>query len=149
MIMVLASGNIQAIFDNCSANQNVELVPHELQHGFFQLGFAHLAVAHADARLRHQFLQHGGARPDGIDAIVQEIDLPAAGQLQLERGADQLRLKRRHHGVDRQPVLGRRLDHRHIAQAQQRHVQCARNGSGAHGDHVHRFFAVASAAPCA
>ena len=43
----------------------------------------------------------------------------------------------RHHGVDRQPILGRRLDDAHIADAQQRHVQRARNRRGAHGEHVH------------
>ena len=46
-----------------------------------------------------------------IDAIVDEIDLAAAAQLLLDRGADQLRVEVRHHGVDRQAVLGRRLDH--------------------------------------
>ncbi len=50
-----------------------------------QLRLAHLAVAHADARLRDQFLNHGGALPDGIDAVVHEVDLPAALQFQLER----------------------------------------------------------------
>src|SRR5205085_11873221 len=31
----------------------------------------------------------------------------------------------------------RRLDHRHVAQSQERHVQGARNGRGAHSEHVH------------
>ncbi len=44
--------NIQAIFYNCRANEDIELVPHELQHGLFQFRLAHLAVAHADAGAR-------------------------------------------------------------------------------------------------
>ena len=74
---------------------------------------------------------------DRIHAIVDEIDLAAAAQLLLDGGLDQLRIEVRHHGVDRQPVLGRRLDDRHVAQAQQRHVQRARNRRRAHGEHVH------------
>ena len=42
----------------------------------------------------------------------------------------------RDHRVDRQAIFGRRLDHAHVAQAQQRHVQRARNRRRAHGEHV-------------
>ena len=44
--------NIQAIFDNCGTNQDIELVAHELEHGLLQFGLAHLAVAHADPGVR-------------------------------------------------------------------------------------------------
>ncbi len=43
----------------------------------------------------------------------------------------------RHHRVYRQPVLGRSLDNRHVADAQQRHMQRTRNRGGAHGEHIH------------
>ena len=89
-----------------------------MQHGFLQFGLAHLPVADADAGAGNQFLDHGGARPDGIHAVVQEIDLAAAAQLQFQRRADQFGLERGHHGVDGQPVLGRRFDHRHVPQPQ-------------------------------
>ena len=46
-------------------------------------------------------------------------------------------IEMRHHGVDRQAILGRRLDHGHVAHAQQRHVQRARDRRRAHGEHVH------------
>ena len=39
-------------------------------------------------------------------------------------------------GLDGHAVFGRRLDDAHIAQADQRHVQRARNGRGGHGEHV-------------
>ena len=72
-----------------------------------------------------------------VHAVVHEIDLAAAAQFLFDRGPDQFRIEMRHHGVDGQPILGRRLDHAHIADAQQRHVQRARNRRGAHGEHVH------------
>ena len=68
---------------------------------------------------------------------MDEIHLAAARDLLLDGGANQLVAVMRHHGVDRQAILGRRLDHRHVAQSGQRHVQGARNGRGAHGEHVH------------
>ncbi len=68
---------------------------------------------------------------------MDEVHLAAAAQLLIDRRADQLGIEMRHHGVNRQAILGRRLDHAHIANAQQRHVQRARNGRGAHGQHVH------------
>ena len=45
--------------------------------------------------------------------------------------------KRRDHRLNRQPVLGRRLDHGHIPQPDQRHVQRARNRRRRHREHVH------------
>ena len=49
---------------------------------------------------------------------------------------DQLGIEVRDHGMNRQAILGRGFDHAHVADAQQRHVQRARNGRGAHGEHV-------------
>src|SRR5208283_3239455 len=83
-------GNVQAILYNSSTNQNIELVAHEPEHGFFQLRLAHLAVADTDAGVRHQFLDGGGARPDRIHAIVQEVNLPTTAQFEFDRGANQL-----------------------------------------------------------
>ncbi len=118
-------------------------MPHELQHHFLEFRLAHLPVADADANLREQlpaaFLQHRRPLPDRIDAIVHEIDLSAARQLQLDRRLDHVRLERRDHRVNREAILGRRLDHGHIAQAEQRHVQRARNRRGAHGDSIDPF----------
>ena len=50
---------------------------HEPKHGFLQIRLAHLAVADTDAGVRRQFLDGGGARPDRIHAVVQEVHLPA------------------------------------------------------------------------
>ena len=76
---------------------------------------------------------------DALHAIVHKVHLPAALQLLLDRRAEQLLVPRRHHGLNRHAVFGRRLDHAHVAQPQQRHVQGARNGRGRHGEHVHLF----------
>ena len=89
------------------------------------------------ARLRNQFLQLGGDLPDGIHAVVDEVDLPAAIEFLLDGGLDQLVVPAGDHGLDRHAVLGRRFDHAHVAQSDQRHVQGARDRRGRHGQHVH------------
>ena len=67
---------------------------------------------------------------------MNEVHLASALHFQLNRGLNQIRLKRRDHGLNRQPIFRRRLNHRHIAQPKQRHVQRARDRRGAHGEHV-------------
>ncbi len=52
------------------------------------------------------------------------------------RGLDQLFVPVRDHGLNRHAIFGRSLDHAHVAQADQRHVQGARDGRGRHGEHV-------------
>ena len=74
----ICKGNVQAVFYYGSTYQNIELMPHEPQHGLLQFGLAHLAVAHANPGTWREFLNHGGALPNGIHLIMQEIDLPAA-----------------------------------------------------------------------
>ena len=54
--------NIEPIFYNCRADEDIELVTHESEHRLFQFGFAHLAVADADSRRRDQFLDLRRAR---------------------------------------------------------------------------------------
>ncbi len=64
--------------------KDVVFVVHEGEQGALQLLHVHLAVAHADAGGRHQFLKPGGAGKDGIDAIVDEIDLASAREFLLD-----------------------------------------------------------------
>ena len=75
---------------------------------------------------------------DALHAVVDEVDLPAAVQLAQDHLAHQARRRRRVDvGLDRQALLGRRLDHAHVAHADQRHVQRARDRRGGHRQHVH------------
>ncbi len=109
---------------------------HESQHHALQFGFSHLAVAYADAGLGHELLNLAADLVDRFHAVMDEIDLAAALQLQLDRRAYQLFVELRHHGLDRHAIFRRRLDHAHIAQPDQRHVQRARNRRRRHGKHI-------------
>jgi hypothetical protein len=46
-----------------------------------------------------------GALPNGIHVIVDEVNLAAAGQFQLQRGFDQGIVEWRHHGLNRQTAI--------------------------------------------
>ena len=70
---------------------------------------------------------------------MDEINLAAALQFLLDGRADQLVVPAGDHRLNGHAVLGRRLDHAHVAQPHQRHVQGARNRRGRHGQHVHFF----------
>ena len=128
--------NVEAVLDDGGGHEHVVLVVHEGEHHALQLGLAHLAVADDDARRGHKFLDARGDLVDGFDAVVDEVDLAAALEFQLDPGAHDLLVELGDHGLNRHAVLGRRLDDAHVAQAHQRHVQRARDGRGAHGEHV-------------
>ena len=86
--------------------------------------------------LGHERLQLGGNLPDRVDAVVHEINLAAAVEFLLDRGLDQLFIPVGDHGLNRHAVFGRGFDHAHVAQADERHVQGARDGRGRHSEHV-------------
>ena len=131
--------DVEAVFDDGGGDQHIVLVVHEGQHDALELGFAHLAVADDDARAGHQFLDARGDLVDGFDAVVDEVDLAAAFEFELDRRANDLFIELGNHGLNGHAVFGRGLDHRHVAQADQRHVQGARDGRGRHGEHVDLF----------
>ena len=112
---------------------------HERQHDVFQFAFAHLPVADQDPRLRHQLADLLRDLVNALHAVVHEVHLAAAFQFLLDGALDQLLVPLRDHRLDRHAILRRRLDHAHIAQSQQRHVQRARNRRRRHGEHVHFF----------
>ena len=93
-------------------------------------------MADDDTRLRNQFLQLRRNLPDAVHAVVHEIDLPAALQFLLDRRLNQLVVPTRDHRLNRHAVFRRSLDHAHVAQPDQRHVQRARNRRRRHGQHV-------------
>ena len=90
MMMVLAFGNVEAVFDDRRRQQHVVLARDELEHRVFELVFVHLSVADDDAGLGNEPLQQVADREDRFDAVVDEIHLAAARQLVADRAADDL-----------------------------------------------------------
>ena len=73
---------------------------------------------------------------NGFDAIVDEVDLSAAFELHLDGGADELFIEFCDDGLDGHAVFGRGFDDGHVAQADEGHMQSARDGRGRHAQHV-------------
>ena len=96
----------------------------------------HLAVRDHDARVGHLLLQPRGLPVDRRDAVVDPEDLTLAQELAPD-GAEREPLVvladvREH----RLPVLGRRVDGRHVADAGERHLERPRDRRRRHREHV-------------
>ena len=108
----------------------------EREHLLLELALAHLPVRDEEAELRAELLQLRRRLVDRLDAVVEVERLAAARVLALERRLDQLLVVLADVRADRPAALGRRLDHRDVAQAGERHVQRARDRRRREREHV-------------
>mmetsp|Transcript_44843 Transcript_44843/g.105645 ORF Transcript_44843/g.105645 Transcript_44843/m.105645 type:complete len:425 (-) Transcript_44843:795-2069(-) len=129
--------HVDAGLDDGRAQQQVVLALHELAHHPLQLALGHLAMGDDDACLGQQLLELLAPVLDGLDLVVQEVDLAAALQLAQHRLADGAAALGAHEGLDRQAPLRRGRDDGQVAQAFQRHAERARDGRGGQRQHVH------------
>ena len=129
--------DVDAGFDNGGAQQQVGTLLGEVAHHALQLALGQLAVADHDARLGQQLGERLAHVLDGVDFVVQKVHLPAALELAQHRLADDALAPALHKGLDRQPLLRRRGNHRKLAQPLQRQPQRARDWRGGEGEDVH------------
>ena len=123
----VGAGDVYPVLDDGGRNQHIILMLNEIEHYALHLLFVHLPVADDEARLRHQALDQGRNRLDRFDAIVDEKDLPAASQFELNCRLDHVFGKLNDLSLDCEPIARRSFDQRHVAQPAQRHVERARN----------------------
>src|SRR5215472_10654910 len=135
----VAERDVEAILDDGGRDQYVGLVTHEGEHDALQLALRHLAVADQYAGFRDHLANLVSDVVDAVHAVVHEVDLSAAFQLFLDCRAKQLLVPSGNDSLNRHAIFRRRLDDAHVAQAEQRHVQGARNRRRRHGEHVDFF----------
>src|SRR5882762_4629596 len=135
----VGAGDVQTVFNDGGGHQHIRFIANEFQHHAFEFFFGHLAVGHHDARLGHQFRDHGSERIDRFDTIVNEEDLAVASKFGFDGALHQLFLKGGDDGLNGQTVARRRFDDGHVAKANERHVQGAWNGRGGERERVHVF----------
>ena len=87
----------------------------ERDHHLLERALGHLAVADDEPDARQHPAQLLGLGLDRLDPVVDVEDLPAAVELAQDRVADEPGRRLGDPGLDRQPVLGRRLDDRQVA----------------------------------
>ena len=78
-------GNIESAFDDRRRQQQIELVIDEIDHHLLEFVVRHLAVADSDAGFGHDHPELVGEQLDIVDAIVNEVNLPAAAQFAKDR----------------------------------------------------------------
>ncbi len=84
-------------------------------------------MSHRHLRLGHEFGQFERQSIDSLDPIVQEKYLPAAFDLAQDGVADHPIVITGDVGLNRQPVHRRRFNDAQVTNADQRHVQGARD----------------------
>ena len=129
--------DVEARLDDRGAHEHVGLAAQEVQHHLLELPLRHLAVGDEHARVGHERADALGGLVDRLHPVVQEEGLAAARQLALDRLGHELVVVLAHVGLHRPAALGRRLDHRDVAQAGQRHLERARDRRGRQRQHVH------------
>ena len=136
MMMVLAVGTSMPVSMMVEHSSTLKRWADEVAHHALQLALGHLAVGHHDAPSGSSSSSLPAVL-DGLDLVVQEVDLPAALELAQHRLADASAQLVAHEGLDGQAALRRGGDHRQVAQALQRHAQRARDRRGRQREHVH------------
>ncbi len=96
-------------------------------------------MADGHAQVRQHLLQAAGDDVDRGHPIVQVKDLTAALDLEFDRLLDGFGVVGLDHGLDGQAIARRCLDHAHFTRPDEREVERARDGRGAHAEHVDVF----------
>ena len=128
--------DVDARLNDGRGDEHIDPMGDEVHHHLLELIILHLCVADADARLGHHPPDLVGQTVDGIDPVVHEVDLAAPRQLLLNplthhRVAEACKM-----GPNRQSTGWGRGDDRQVADAEQRHLERARDGRGRHRQHV-------------
>jgi len=128
--------HVDAGLDDGRGDQHVEALVIEVAHHLFEFAFAHLPMADADPRFRHQFGEIGSALLDGLHVVVQVVNLPTAQQFTQQGLFDRALVLLHDERAHRQASRRRRGDDRQIAHTRHRHVQRARNRRGGQRQNV-------------
>jgi len=101
--------HVEPGLDDRRAEQHVELALVEVEHHVLERLLAHLAVADRDPGLGDELLEALEGDVDRLHAVVEHVDLPAARQFPEDRVAHEPVRVLDEVGLDRVPLLGRRL----------------------------------------
>ena len=129
-------GHIEPVLDNARGKQDIIIALIEIHHDMLEHFFRHLPVSRLDARIRHQSLQMVAHAVNGIDAIVDEIDLAAPAHLTLDGIGNDGIIILHHVRLHGETLCRRRLDDAHVTGSHQRHMECARYGRRRECQHI-------------
>jgi hypothetical protein len=119
--------DVEARLDDGGGHEHIVRAPHVIEHRSLEHRLAQLAVGHRDPRPRDEPLDQPHEGRQGLDAIVDDEDLPAPAQLALDRLLDHVGVEPADDRLDGEAVGRRRLDHRQVADPGHRHGEGARD----------------------
>ena len=123
--------HVDAALDDGRAHQHVVAALPEVDDDLLERALVHLPVGDGDPCLRHQLAQPLGALRDCLDAVVHPEDLALAQQFASHRLDGNALVVLADEGQDRLAVGGRRLQQREVADADEAHLERARDRRGA------------------
>ncbi len=130
--------DVDAALDDRRRNEDVRLAGDELHHHLLEFVGEHLPVPDHDPRTRREFLHIVRHALDVVHAVVHEEHLPLAVQFTRDDLFHPLLVERDHLGHHRAAIHRGRRQRRDIPDAQQRHVERARDRRRAERHHIHR-----------
>ena len=131
-------GNVDAVLDDGRRHQHVEFPVDEVHDEFLQLLGRHLAVPDGHTGLRAEARDQPLEGRQVLDAVVDEIDLAAAGEFRLDGIADDLLREDVRLGEDRLAVGRRGRNDGQVPRTHQRELQRARNRRGGERQRIDR-----------
>ena len=123
--------HVDAALDDRGAHQHVVAALPEVDDDLLQRALVHLPVGDGDARLGHQLAQPRGGTVDRLHPVVHPEDLALAEQLAADRLDGDALVVLADEGEDRLAVGRRGLQQRQVADADEAHLQRARDRRGA------------------
>ena len=129
--------DVEAALYDGGADQQVESTVIEIEHDPFQIPLAHLTMGHADPGLRDEFLYPACRLIDGLDTVVQHVDLAAPADF-AEAGLTNLVVPPLgHERLHGKPFRRGCRDQGQIPQSSHRHVERPRDRCCGKRQHVH------------
>ncbi len=132
-------GDVQPGLDDGGGHQHIDLPVDEIEHDPLQFMLLHLSVGICHVGFRHQLRNLRRYIRDVVHPVVDIVDLSAPRHLTNDCLTDQLVIVFADKSLDRQPVVGRLLQHAHIPDTNETHMQGTGNGGCRQGQHIHVF----------
>ncbi len=117
--------HVDSVFNDRRCKEKIDFtLSKTVKNGIDVVG-VHLSMNHTKSYCRNEFLDCLGAAVDRLDAVVNVKSLSAARQFPHDRILNEFGVGLGDDRFDRQPILRRRVDHRHIARMDEGHVERA------------------------
>ena len=129
--------NVQPRLDDGGRHQHVDVAVDKIVHDALQLALLHLAVSERYICLRQQLCDFICHLHDSIDTVIDIVNLPAPRQLAADRFAHHFFIILHNIGLDSGPLHRRLLQHAHITDTDQAHMQRARDRRRCEREYIH------------